>query len=543
MLTTKNRVGIRPAGILIVGMAWWLSGCTPAGPKALLDGERLLGEGQYEQAAQRLERAVQLIPDNTQAWNHLGLAYHRVGRLEDATRAYEQALALDRELASARFNLGCLDLERGDITGAIRELTAYVLVQPDSTAGWLKLGTSQLRASQTDDAEQSFRQALKIDAGAPEALNGLGLVQVQRRRYPEAYQHFQAATRAQPDYAPALRNAAVVAHQFLKNKPVALRNYQELLSLSNVSDRITVQLLATRLQDELHPPPAQPEPMQIAKTAKPTAAPVDDAKASERSGRQSPTPGRITPPGTNAPAAEAKPASSPPTTSSTPAQIIARPVQRQPPATASQKASTPSREPAPAARTEATKRPEPAVVVSEPVEVAASPFPRYRYRSLGDVRPGNRAAAERFLNEGYQAHTRYRFSEAIGAYQKATQTDPSFFEAHYNLGVAAYENGDLTVSLSAYETALAIQPDSLKARFNFASTLEEAGYPRDAADELEKLVAHHPAEVRVHSTLANLYARKLGDPKRARSHYLRVLELDPRHPEATVIRYWLEADR
>jgi tetratricopeptide (TPR) repeat protein len=181
-------------------------------------------------------------------------------------------------------------------------------------------------------------------------------------------------------------------------------------------------------------------------------------------------------------------------------------------------------------------------VVSEPEEVAASPFPRYRYRALDGNRPGNRVAAERLLNEGYAAHTRYRFSEAIGLYQKAIQSDPSFFDAHYNLGVAAYENGDLPLSLSAYETALALQPESLKARFNFASTLEEAGYPRDAADELEKLAANHPTEVRVHATLANLYARKLGDPKRARTHYLRVLELNPRHPDATAIRYWLEGN-
>jgi tetratricopeptide (TPR) repeat protein len=184
-----------------------------------------------------------------------------------------------------------------------------------------------------------------------------------------------------------------------------------------------------------------------------------------------------------------------------------------------------------------------APVVSEPAADTPSPFPRYRYRALGKFKNGDRNLAERALDEGYQAHTRYRFGEAIGAYQRAIQSDPSFFDAHYNLGVAAFENGDLPLALSAYETALAIQPDSLKARFNFASTLEHAGYPRDAADELEKLVVHHQAEVRIHSALGNLYARKLGDPGRARIHYLRVLELDRRHPEATAIRYWLESHR
>ena len=53
-------------------------------------------------------------------------------------------------------------------------------------------------------------------------------------------------------------------------------------------------------------------------------------------------------------------------------------------------------------------------------------------------------------------------------------------------------------------------------------------------------MTQHPAEARIHSALADLYAHKLGDPKRARVHYLRLLELDPRHPQATAIRYWLE---
>ncbi len=139
--------------------------------------------------------------------------------------------------------------------------------------------------------------------------------------------------------------------------------------------------------------------------------------------------------------------------------------------------SQPVREPEEPARRPAPQPVEPAAQVSEPALDALSPFPRYRYKALGTLRKGDRAAAERAFAEGYRAHGRYRFSEAITAYQRAIQTDPAFFEAQYNLGVAAYENGDLPLALSAYEAALAIEPDSLKARFNFASTLEQAGTP------------------------------------------------------------------
>jgi len=165
---------------------------------------------------------------------------------------------------------------------------------------------------------------------------------------------------------------------------------------------------------------------------------------------------------------------------------------------------------------------------------------RYKYRSPALPKPGNRGEAERLLTQGVQAQERNRLGEAIEAYRQAAKIDPTFFDAHYNCGVAAYEAGDLPQCLLAYEWALAINPVSVKARFNFAVALQKANYPRDAANELEKLLANNSSEARAHFALANLYAQQLDQPAKARDHYLRLLELEPQHPQATAVRYWLE---
>ena len=108
--------------------------------------------------------------------------------------------------------------------------------------------------------------------------------------------------------------------------------------------------------------------------------------------------------------------------------------------------------------------------------------------------------------------------------------------------MAAYQAGDLPQALSAYEHALTLNPTSLNARYNFALVLQKANYPRDAANELEKLLADYPSETRAHFTLANLYAQQLFQPEPASKHYLKVLEFEPRHPQAAVIRHWLAAN-
>jgi tetratricopeptide (TPR) repeat protein len=132
-------------------------------------------------------------------------------------------------------------------------------------------------------------------------------------------------------------------------------------------------------------------------------------------------------------------------------------------------------------------------------------------------------------------------TDALQAYQQAAAYDPGWFEAQYNYGVLAFRLRDFSAALSAYEMALAIQPDSINARYNFALALKAAGYVPDAVNELDRVLAANPGEVRAQLALGNLYAQQLHDPARARVYYLKVLELDPHNPQANDIRFWLSA--
>jgi tetratricopeptide (TPR) repeat protein len=171
--------------------------------------------------------------------------------------------------------------------------------------------------------------------------------------------------------------------------------------------------------------------------------------------------------------------------------------------------------------------------------VADSKLPRYHYRASAKPVSGNRSEAERAFAQGVQAHQANRLPEAISSYDRAVQLDPSYYDAGYNLALAATQLGNLTLALSAYENALAIRPDSSDARYNFALVLKQAKYVADAANELEKVVAAYPDDTRAHLALANLYAQQLRQPDKARQHYLKVLEADPRNPQAPAIRSWL----
>ena len=126
---------------IAVVFAGLVAGCTPPGPRALLDGKKLIERGRYSQAVEKLNSATTLLATNAQAWNYLGLACHYAGRPDEAERAYKRALALNHDLTEAHYNLACLWLAQNKpekTEAAKTELLAFTLRRGNSAEGLLK---------------------------------------------------------------------------------------------------------------------------------------------------------------------------------------------------------------------------------------------------------------------------------------------------------------------------------------------------------------------------------------------------------------------
>jgi tetratricopeptide (TPR) repeat protein len=581
MLVTKNLT--RHGTILFLALAIFLAGCSPPGPRALLKGKKLIARGDYAAAVAELKTATTLLATNAQAWNYYGVALQHTGEFTDAVAAYQRSLALDRDLMEAHYNLGSLWLEQNKFDAAKTEFTAYTLRRNNAPEGWLKLGDAQLRAGDFGSAEKSFSTALYLNPNNAEALNGLGLARIQRGRPQEAAKFFAAAMQNHPDYAPAILNLATVEAQYLRDNKSALEHYRAYLALTprpenwdavnaianNLEQPATVAENSASPQNQIEAPAPRPRPVENetrtpSASARPATSPRPQSFAhtnsnpSSRPASTSPKVVKVQPEPVIVASSGSRgtPAETPPDSATEKHGVLRKlnPIHwfgsGKPEKSYSESGVTPL--PSPDAdsdrvtSTPVTTPPAPTISSSAPPVkiVAAAPptFPNYLYLSPRKPHSGDRVAASGYFTKAREYEQASRWSDAMDAYRRATEADPTWFEAQYNYGVLAYRLRNFSASLAAYEMALAIQPDSIDARYNFALALKAAGYALDAVNELKKVVAANPDEVRAQLAMGNLYAQQLHDPARARVHYLKVLALDPGNPQATDIQFWLSAN-
>lgn len=601
MVTIKNQAVKTGLGLSVLIL--FLTGCGPPGPTALLEGKQLLDSGLFQPALEKCRLATVLMPTNALAFNYLGLACHQAGQLAEAERAYARALSLNRDMAETRFNLGCLFLSQNKLEQAKSEFTAFTLRRPNSPEGFSKLGTAQLRAREFVAAERTFNDALRLDPNQAEALNGLGLAKLQRNRAAEAVRFFNKALQVQPDYRPALLNLAVVSQENLRDRQTALRAYKRLLALKPPVENAAALETIVRNLEQPTAVAAEPiaVPTNTLAQSRPSAsdpdqtrkAPAVSVQAAKSAGPTGP-PERIAtqqlaslpPPPTNTARglASAEPPKVVPKAdqAKAPVALVQGPLEQvtlatepalktgQDPALATSATAKRDLFPASSDSTahtnkvakhglfqkinparlfsseERDSRPAPANSIAEAVpsptnqaDAATSSFPRYPYRNPSKPQSGNHSQAERSYSQGLQAHQAHRLPEAMQAYRRAIQLDPAFFNAYFNLAVAATESGNLETALTTYETALALRPEFQEARYNFALLLKQSNYPLDSENELKKILINFPNDSRAHLALGNLYSQQLGKTALARQHYLKVLELDARNPQSPKIQYWL----
>jgi tetratricopeptide (TPR) repeat protein len=131
-------------------------------------------------------------------------------------------------------------------------------------------------------------------------------------------------------------------------------------------------------------------------------------------------------------------------------------------------------------------------------------------------------------------------AQAIEAYLHVVEAMPDSVEAHINLGMLFYEQGEFEEAKERFQLAVTLAHDNALANFNLGSVLDELKQPGSACHYLREAVRLNPDYADAHYNLARVY-EELGGYVESRPHWRRYLELDPDSSWAEYVRQRLGA--
>ena len=152
-------------------------------------GNNFATAGQYAEAAEEYEAALELDPDNVDVMTNLGVAYYQLGQPSMAIDMYNKAVAIAPEDADIRSNLAASYVQQYEPEGtteplemALEQYQKAVELDPDLPEAHYGLGVVYMLLGQTEDAITSFEKFQELDKGTdPQATENAQVLLEQLR--------------------------------------------------------------------------------------------------------------------------------------------------------------------------------------------------------------------------------------------------------------------------------------------------------------------------------------------------------------------------
>jgi tetratricopeptide (TPR) repeat protein len=460
-----------------------------------------------------------------------GVAYYREQKYSKAIPYLEQSLARAVPTAQALNFLGVCRLQEGKTDEAIQSFRAAVKLDAGYIPARYNLALADLDSDHPEDAFTQLRYVVQSDAAPADALYYLGIAYLRSSAWVQARQALEKYQQHDPKSLDVLNNLGVVSARLRDFKQAGKYFGQCLgadpkfapayLNLAVIEHRYLGNhrdaLGHYQKYLDLLPKGQQREDVRVA------IAQIEQESAAK------PKPVEIA--STQLPKTQE-------TSKTAPAEPVPTGIVAQ--ATAPRPQESPSAKPKPVAASPiAPSGPEAVAQPTPPIAKRRTPIPT---RTL---KAGNRTRATAYFNQAVQLQQQGKLPAAISSYGKAISVDPTCSQAYYNLAIAYRDSRQFDRALDNYELALMADNKFTDARYNYAILLQDQGCTKDAIAQYETLLQQAPNEAAetLHLAVATLYVRDPSTFDKAREHYQAYLKLAPNSPAARDIRDWLDHHR
>jgi tetratricopeptide (TPR) repeat protein len=171
-----------------------------------------LGLEDYPKAIALHRQLLQSDSGNALAHYHLGFAYSMVGDSSNEISEYLEAVRLGLQQWDLFMNLGLAYLERDEKAQAIDAFETAVSLGPGHSEAHFNLALAYERSNRLSDALREISTSLRLAPQDPDARNTRAIIFAELGDQKNARAEWLRLVRAEPDYAPARANLAILNH-------------------------------------------------------------------------------------------------------------------------------------------------------------------------------------------------------------------------------------------------------------------------------------------------------------------------------------------
>lgn len=154
--------------------------------------------GRLEDAVKAYKNAVSLSPERFHPWNNLGSLYKKLGRHAEALNAFQKSIDRDETDVIGWQGLGEAHHALGRNDEAINALMKATQISPNFSAAWTGLGCVYHSIGQMEDAVSAHQNAIKLDHSNGGSWLGLGRIYKEQGNPDGARTAFQTAIEVEP---------------------------------------------------------------------------------------------------------------------------------------------------------------------------------------------------------------------------------------------------------------------------------------------------------------------------------------------------------
>ncbi|MBO1062422.1 MAG: tetratricopeptide repeat protein [Aphanizomenon flos-aquae CP01] len=193
-------------------------------------GETAEAVGNNSQAETIWREILRVEPNNGKAYNNLGNALRRQGKLAEALAAHQKALQLNHNDAEAYVGIGNVLNAQGKPEEALASHKKAIQLNPKLAIAYNGLGNALSDQKKLDEAVAAFQKAIEIDPKLTIAYNNLGNTLYYQKKLEEAVAAYQKAIELDPKLAIAYNGLGNTLY-YQKKLDGAVAAYQKAIEL------------------------------------------------------------------------------------------------------------------------------------------------------------------------------------------------------------------------------------------------------------------------------------------------------------------------